>query len=190
MIKYDVGVVGEMMLTKLKAEVKMTHTQFYRMRTVGLGTIKRHFKKIGNTMVSRQILRDFLEAYHAEHCTDNDKIIQRWRAVRRAAELLIYFSETGRVDLPILPDWTKRNCSLRIRPTAEQMADKDNIYSLIWRTRSADAQLKYEGREEGLELSAQIYIALKENMPILTIAERFGVTVQQIEKLKEVLFTV
>ena len=56
-----------------------------------------------------------------------------------------------------------------------------------------DAQLKYEGREEGreegLELSAQIYVALKENIPIPTIADRFGVTVQQIEKLKEVLFT-
>ena len=52
-----------------------------------------------------------------------------------------------------------------------------------------DAQLKYEGREEGLELSAKIYSALKENIPIPTIAERFGVTVQQIEKLKEVLFT-
>ena len=52
-----------------------------------------------------------------------------------------------------------------------------------------DDQLKYEGREEGLELSAQIYIALKENTPIPTIAERFGVTISQIEKLKEALFT-
>ena len=65
-----------------------------------------------------------------------------------------------------------------------------------------DDQLKYEGRvegrvegrkegqKEGLELSAQIFSALRENIPIPEIAERYGVEVQQIEKLKEVLFPV
>jgi site-specific recombinase XerD len=143
MIKYEVNVVGEMMLAKLKKEANLSNTQYYRLKTVGLGTIIRHFEKIGNMMVGKEILRDFLEKYHAEHYVNNHKAIERWKAIRRAAELLIYFSETGRVDLPILPDWTKRNCSLRIQPTAEQMAEKDNIYNLIWRTRSALRAIGY-----------------------------------------------
>ena len=53
-----------------------------------------------------------------------------------------------------------------------------------------DDQLKYEGREEGREeglaLSTQIYGELKENVPIPTIAEKYGVTIRQIEKMKEV----
>ena len=146
MIKYDVRVVSEMMLAKLRTETNITGTKLYRMRTVGLGTIIRHFDKVGNMMVDKQSLRDFLEAYHAEHYTNNQQTVQRLRAIRRAVELLIYFSETGRVDLPILPNWTKRNCSLLIQPTAEQMADKNNIYSLIWHTRSALRNIGYAPR--------------------------------------------
>ena len=56
-----------------------------------------------------------------------------------------------------------------------------------------DDQLKYEGREEGreegLELGAQIFNELKKDVPIHIIAERYGVTIRQIEKLKEVLLT-
>ena len=94
----------------------MTNSKFYRMKTIGLGTIIRHFEKIDNMMVDKNVLRDFLEKYHAEHYVNNKQAKERWKAIRRAVELLIYFSETGRVDLPILPNWTKRNCSLRIQP--------------------------------------------------------------------------
>jgi integrase len=146
MMKYDVSVVGEMMLTKLKEETDLKYATLYRMRTVGLGTIIRYFDKVGNMMVDKEILRDFLEEYRAEHYLNNSQGIQRWKAIRRAAEMLIYFSETGRVDMPVLPDWTKRNCSLRIQPTAEQMAITDNIYSLIWRTRSALRAIGYAPR--------------------------------------------
>jgi len=143
MIKYDVSVVGEMMLARLKTETKLTHSNLYRMRTIGLGTVIRHFEKSGEKMVDKKILREFLEKYHAEHDASDKRSGERWRAIRRAAELLIYFSETGRVDLPTLPKWTKRTCSLSIQPTAEQMAQKDNIYSLIWRTRLALKKIGY-----------------------------------------------
>ena len=119
MIKYDINVVGKMMLAKLREDTKPSHTQLYRIRTVGLGTIIRHFEKTGNMMVDKKNLRDFLEEYHAEHYASDNQSLNRWKAVRRAAELLIYFSETGQVDMPILPSWTKRNCSLRFKPSAE-----------------------------------------------------------------------
>jgi len=143
MIKYDVGIVGAMMVAKLKTEPGLTHIKLYRIRAVGLGTIIRHFEKVGNMMVDKQILRDFLDDYHTKHYADDGQLVQRWRAIRRAAEMLIYFSETGEVDMPILPSWTKRNCSLRIRPSEKQMADKENIYSLIWRTRRALKKIGY-----------------------------------------------
>ena len=146
MIKYDVSVVSELLLAKLKAETELSHSSLYRMRTIGLGTIIRHFEEAGNMLVDKETLRDFLEKYHAEHYVDDRQTIQRWKVIRRAAELTIYFSETGRVDLPTLSSWTKRNCSLHIQPTAEQMAVKDNIYSLIWRTRSALRAIGYAPR--------------------------------------------
>jgi integrase len=146
MIKYDVSVFGEMMLEKLKTETNLTHSNLYRMRTVGLGTIARHFEKSGEMMVDKKILREFLEKYHAEHYARDQRSAERWKSIRRAAELLIYFSETGRVDLPTLPRWTKRSCTLSIQPTPEQMAQKDNIYSLIWRTRMALKKIGYAPR--------------------------------------------
>ena len=48
-----------------------------------------------------------------------------------------------------------------------------------------DDQLREEGREEGFELSAQIFGELRKNIPLTTIAERYGITLQRIEKLKE-----
>jgi hypothetical protein len=64
MIKYDVSVFGAMMLAKLITEASISHTELYRMKTVGLGTIIRHFEKVGNMVVDKRILRDFLETYH------------------------------------------------------------------------------------------------------------------------------
>ena len=143
MNKYDVSVFGEMMLAKLKTETNLTHSNLYRMRTIGLGTIVRYFEKSGEMMVDKKILREFLEKYHAEHYASDQRSVERWKSIRRATELIIYFSETGRVDLPTLPRWTKRSCSLSIEPTPEQMAQKDNIYSLIWRTRMALKEIGY-----------------------------------------------
>jgi len=143
MIKYDVSIVGAMMIEKLKADPSLTHIKLYRIRTVGLGTIVRHFEKVGNMKVDKKILRNFLDDYHAKHYANDGQLVQRWLAIRRAAEMLIYFSETGQVDMPILPSWTKRNCSLRFQPSTEQMADKENIYSLIWHTRMALKKIGY-----------------------------------------------
>ncbi|MCL2264306.1 MAG: hypothetical protein FWC08_13915 [Defluviitaleaceae bacterium] len=44
-------------------------------------------------------------------------------------------------------------------------------------------------REEGMEISAAIFNALKENLPIPAIAEKYGVSIQQVTKVKE-LFAV
>jgi hypothetical protein len=48
-----------------------------------------------------------------------------------------------------------------------------------------DDQLKDEGREEGLELSTTIFNELRKNVPIPTIAKKYGVTIGQVEKMKE-----
>jgi len=51
-----------------------------------------------------------------------------------------------------------------------------------------DSMLREEGREEGLEeglgLGVLIFNALKENLSIHVIAEKYGVTVRQVEKVK------
>ena len=70
---------------------------------------------------------------------------------------------------------------------------RKELVDMFAETYSYDEMLKEEGREEGREegldeglgLSALIFHALKENLPIHKIAEKFGVTVKQVEKVKK-----
>ena len=58
----------------------------------------------------------------------------------------MYFAATGRVDLPPLPRWNKRDCLLYAEPTEEQLVNNDNIYGLVWRTRAALKAFGYAER--------------------------------------------
>ena len=73
---------------------------------------------------------------------------------------------------------------------------RKELVDMFAETYRYDEMLKEEGREEGREeglikglekglgLSAQIFHALKENTTVSAIAEKLGVTVSQVEKVK------
>ena len=48
--------------------------------------------------------------------------------------------------MPPLPKWNKRDCLFYVEPTAEQLANNDNVYGLIWRTRLALRAVGYAKR--------------------------------------------
>ena len=135
MIKYDVSVMVELALRKLKEESVLSTQKLYSIKSIGFRPLLRHFESVDNLFVDESMLKEFLEKQYGIY--KDKKQAWRWKSIRWSTELLMYFAATGRVDLPPLPRWNKRDCQLYVEPTAEQLANNDNIYGLIWRTRVA-----------------------------------------------------
>jgi site-specific recombinase XerD len=149
MKKFDLGIIAELAYHKLKSEGVMSGQKLSSYKTVGFRTAIKHFESIGDMYVDKDILRKFLESQY-EIYKDDRKRQSRWQLIKRSTELLIYFAATGRVDLPQQRKWTKRDCKLYVEPSAEQLANNDNIYGLVWRTRNvlktfgyADSTIQY-----------------------------------------------
>jgi len=133
---FDVSVIAELVLRKLNNEGILSARNISSIKTIGFRTLLKHFESVGNFIVDNDMLRDFLEKQYDSY-KDNKKLAWRWKLIRRSTELIMYFAATGRVDLPPLPKWNKRDCRLYIEPTEKQLANNDNIYGLVWRTRAA-----------------------------------------------------
>lgn len=149
MKKFDLSIIAELAYRKLKSDGVMQGNKLSAYKTIGFRASLKHFENIGNLNVDKEILRKFLESQY-EIYKDDKKRKSRWQLIKRSTELLIYFAATGRVDLPPEPRWTKRDCKLYVEPLPEQLADSDNIYGLVWRTRNAlkafgyaDSTIKY-----------------------------------------------
>ena len=142
MTTFNVSVIAESALRKLKSEGGMNSNKLSSYKTIGFRTVIEHFESTGELHVSNDMLRNFLE-HQFQIYKDDKKLAWRWKLIRRSTEMLIYFAATGRVDLPPLPRWTKRDCRLYVEPNEEQLADNDNIYGLVWRTRNALKQFGY-----------------------------------------------
>jgi len=108
----------------------------------------KHFEDVGSYFVDDDILKDYLEKQYDIY-KDDRKQTWRWQLIRRSAELIMYFVATGQVDLPPLPKWNKRDCLFYVEPTAEQLANNDNVYGLMWRTRLALRAFGYAERTIG-----------------------------------------
>ena len=145
MVTFDVSVIAELALRELKSEGVVSNHKLSSYKTIGFRTVLKHFESTGKPYVDNDMLRDFLE-HQYEIYKDDKKLAWRWQLIRRSTELLIYFAATGRVDMPTLPRWTKRDCQLYIKPNKEQLADNDNIYGLVWRTRNALKKFEYADR--------------------------------------------
>jgi hypothetical protein len=143
MKSFDVSVIAELAIRKLKSEGKYSSNKISRIKTTGFRTVIEYFERTGNLIVDNKKLRVFLEEQY-EFYKDDPKLTERWQVIRRSTELLMYFAPTGKVDMPPLPKWTKRYCQLSIEPTAEQLSNKDNIYGVIWKTRIILQSFGYE----------------------------------------------
>jgi site-specific recombinase XerD len=142
MREYDLGVMTELALRKLKSEGILSTQKLYSLKSMGLRPLLKHFECIGNLFVNNDMLKDYLDKQYDTYKGDR-KQAWRWQIIRRSAELIMYFVATGRVDLPPLPRWNKRDCLFYVEPTAEQLANNDNINGLVWRTRYALRKLGY-----------------------------------------------
>lgn len=126
----------------------------------GFGCIIRNFQVKGLSIVTPTMLDEFL-LEQFELFRKGRFSTWKWRLVRRSCELLKYCATNDSVDMPSLLPWlpTLQRSWQSIEksiPTAEQLADSENIFALVWKTNQSmmklgltDATIRHY-REEGL----------------------------------------
>lgn len=106
-------------------------------RTTGFGAAIRHFTRQGILDVSAEMLDAFV--LEQRELFERGKFSEwKWQLVRRGSELLKHFAQTGTVELTELRPWEpvlrKPRQSVELdMPTPEQLADPDDLFTLIWR---------------------------------------------------------
>lgn len=126
----------------------------------GFGCIVRHFHKKGIFCVTPVMLDQYL--IEQRRLYEQEEISQwKWTMIRRGCELLKHCAVKDSVELPPLLPWIpelqrSRQSISKSTPTAEQFADPENIFALVWKTNRAmhelgltDATLRHY-RDEGL----------------------------------------
>lgn len=147
---------------ELLANAGMSDGGIYDYTHTGFGGILRYFHKKGILYATPETLNDFL--LEQRILLDRGDISQwKWRLIRRSCELLKYCAVEESVDMPPLLPWLptlhrSRQSIEKSIPTAEQFADPENIFVLVWKTNRsmvelglADATVRHY-REEGLYL--------------------------------------
>lgn len=126
----------------------------------GFGCIVRTFQVKGLSRVTSTILDEFL-LEQFELFSQGKFSPWKWSLIRRSCELLKYCAAEDSVDMPPLLPWSptlrrSRQSIEKSIPTAEQFADPENIFALVWKTNRAmvelglaDATVRHY-REEGL----------------------------------------
>lgn len=131
-----------------------THTSF--------GCIIRHFQSQGVACVTREMLDAFL----LEQCDlfeQGNFSPWKWGQLRRGCELLKHCAVSDTITMPSLQPWIAslrkpRQYIQKNVPTAAQLADSQNIFSLVWRTNKAIMELGLADatvghyRDEGLAI--------------------------------------
>ena len=138
----------------------MSDKSLHAYTHTGFGCIVRNFQAKGLSSVTPTMLDEFL-LEQFELFVQGKFSPWKWRLVRRSCELLKYCAVEDSVDMPPLLPWLptlhrSRQSIEKSIPTAEQFADPENIFALVWKTNRSmvelgltDATVRHY-REEGL----------------------------------------
>jgi site-specific recombinase XerD len=130
---------------RLMKEEGASTKQLKEYRQTGFGSIQRHFRTIGQSCYAAGIIDSFVlqtrMAWERGDVSD-----WKWYLVRRGGELLKHFHEHGELELPPCAKWGVVHNRLRIKPSAKEFADKDNIYALVWNTKEELGHTDYSSR--------------------------------------------
>jgi site-specific recombinase XerD len=126
----ELGALIEQVLFSLEQGGMSANAISYCRRS-GYNVIFQYHKEQGLANYSYEACLKLIQKLRVR-CEENDMPKHRWRVVRRCAEVLRYFQETGSTGLPNLPKWELVNGPLRKTPTIEQFANKDDLFALVW----------------------------------------------------------
>lgn len=140
----DLSAITDRALKLLHAQ-GMSAKNLYAYKHTGFGCIIRHFREKGISCVTPTMLDAFLLEYY-ELFEQKAFSLWKWRILRRSCELLKFCATDDSVALKPLCPWNhtlrcpKQSISNSV-PTPEQFADKDNIFTLVWKTHQAMIKL-------------------------------------------------
>ena len=131
MICMELDELVEQTLFGLKSSGMTSHALQYYKHT-GFGAIQERHAELGETVFSNEICNDLI--HDLRICFENGTIPKhKWRVIRRCAEVMSNYQETGTTELPNLGKWEWLNAPYRVKPTPEQFADSDNIFAIVWK---------------------------------------------------------
>lgn len=130
---------------KLLSDQGMSEKSLHAYTHTGFGCVTRHFQAKGIICVSPETLDTFL-IEQRELFEQGAFSVWKWRLLRRSCELLKHCATKNSVELPPLPPWMPvlrrpRQSIWKNKPTPEQFADSENIFTLIWKTNRAMLEL-------------------------------------------------
>jgi hypothetical protein len=103
-------------------------------RQTGFGAIRRHFLAHQQSDFSAEAVDSFVLQMRDDW--ENGIVpYGKWCLVRRGGELLKHFYAQGKLGLPPCAKWGVTHDRIRIEPSAHELADKNNIYALVWNTK-------------------------------------------------------
>lgn len=130
---------------KLLSIQGMSEKSLHAYTHTGFGCTIRHFQAKGIIHVSPEMLDTFL-LEQRELFEQGAFSVWKWRLLRRSCELLKHCAAKNSVELPPIPPWMPilrrpRQSIWKSAPTAEQLADSENIFALVWKTNRAMLEL-------------------------------------------------
>jgi len=147
---------------KLLSNQGMSKKSLHAYTHTGFGCVTRHFQAKGILCVSPEMLDTFL-LEQRKFFEQGAFSVWKWRLLRRSCELLKHCAAQNSVEMPPLPPWMPvlrrpRQSIWKSTPTPEQLADLENIFTLVWKTNRAMLELGISDatvghyRKEGLAI--------------------------------------
>lgn len=145
----------------------MSAKALYGYTHTGFGCVIRHFRRKDESMVTPEMV-DVFVLEQRELFEQGAISAWKWRLLRRGCELLKYCAENDSVEMPPLSPWEPvlrrpRQSIWKSSLSLEQLADPENIFTLVWKTNRALTELGLacgtlqSYRSEGLTLLMRLH---------------------------------
>jgi site-specific recombinase XerD len=144
MDKFNIVEVSEQILEQL---AERGRKDIANMRSVSFGLPIRYFRQHGARLdaISADMLDAFMREFRSMYETGRYSV-HTWEQVQRGTGLVKHYVQTGKILDKHLPSWEYTHNPLRVSPLPEQLSDNDNIWGLVWRTRTSLLQLGFSQR--------------------------------------------
>ena len=126
---------------KLMGEDGLSKSKIREYSNLGFSVIINYFESIGiKSVTSEQLDKYIIE--QKRNVEKGDLTYKQWKRLHRSSEFLKYCAEKDSIDIPngtrwdYIKDYTRNNI-WEHPPSELQLADPDNIYTLVWKTGKA-----------------------------------------------------
>lgn len=112
----------------------MTDSALHYYELSGFNVIRKRHEEHRESIFSFEICDNLIRELRIQ-CENGTIPKHQWRVIRRCAEVMKNYQITGTTELPKLGKWEWLNAPYRVKPTPEQFADDNNIFTVVWNTK-------------------------------------------------------